>query len=327
MKAVTYKQYGSPNVLNIDEIEKPKPGEYDVLIKIHSSTITTVDSIFRQAKNFFARIATGVFRPKNQILGTEFSGVVEETGGKVTRFKVGDKVFGASDDKMAVHAEYKSINENEAIIHKPDNLSFEKASALPAGALTALPFLRDTGKIKKGDKILIIGASGSVGTYAVQFAKYFGAHVTGVCSTANVDLVKSLGADEVIDYTKEDYTNRVKSYNIIFDTVGVTSFSKVINSLTTKGVFLTTFVSFTILRQMLTTSFIGNRKAKIAFTGLRPAKDKIEDLQIIKNLASDRRLEVIIDRTYQLDNAVYAHAYVDKGHKRGNVILVVNNFS
>ncbi|OGU34751.1 MAG: Zn-dependent oxidoreductase [Ignavibacteria bacterium GWB2_35_6b] len=322
MKAVVYQKYGKPDVIELKEIEKPVPKENEVLIKVYATTITAVDSIFRNGNNFFARLATGITKPKKEILGFEFSGVLESVGKDVKLFKAGDQVFGVSE---SAHMEYISLPENNAFITKPSNLSFEEAAAVPSGALTALPFLRDNGKIESGKKILIIGASGSVGTYAVQFAKYYGAEITGVCSTVNSELVKSLGADFIIDYTKEDFTKSRKTYDIIFDTVGKSSYQVCKNSLNYNGIFLTTFISWAILFQMLLTSKSKNKKAAIAFTGMRSVEDKKKDLLFIKELIEYGKLKAVIDKTYKLEEAAKAHEYVDKGHKKGNVVLKITN--
>lgn len=320
MRAIEYKEYGSPDVLQLTEIEKPVQKENEVFVKIYAVSISTVDSIFRQGQQFFARMATGVTKPKKTILGNEFSGVVEAIGKDVKSFKVGDEVYGAYE---GTHQEYISISENDAIVIKPSNLNFNEAAAVPYGSLTALPFVRDTGKIKNGQKILIIGASGSVGIFAVQFAKYFGAEVTGVCSSSNVELVKSLGADNLIDYTKDDFTKNGIKYDIIFDAVGKSSFSACKKSLTDKGLFLTTVISFRILRQMLTTSMFGSKKAIITFTGMRKPEEKKKDLVFIKELVEAGRIKPVIDKTYPMENAADAHAYVDEGHKKGDVLLTM----
>jgi NADPH:quinone reductase-like Zn-dependent oxidoreductase len=323
MKTVVYHQYGSPEVLKIKEVEKPSPRDNEVLVKIHAATVTAVDSIFRKGESLFARLATGILKPKIHTLGTELSGVIESTGKDVTLFKPGEPVFGDSSTIQGAHAEYISLPEYEPLAIKPANLSFEEAACVPYGALTALPFLRDNGHIQPDHKVLVIGASGSVGTYAVQFARYFGAEVTGVCSTANIELVRSLGADHVIDYTREDFTRSGLTWNIIFDTVGKSSFSHCKKSLARGGIFLTTYISFSILFQMVWTSKIGNKKAIIAFTGLRLSGERKKDLILIQKLLEDGKLKPVIDQKYPLDKIVEAHRYVDQGHKRGNVIITI----
>ena len=224
MKAVAYTRYGAPEVLALTDVPRPEPGANEVLIRVHATPVTTVDSIFRKGDQAFARLYTGLRGPKRSILGALFSGEVVAAGLEVTRFNVGDVVYGAND--FGAHAEYLCLPEDAAIVRKPDAVTHEEAAAVVEGALTALPFLRDTGRLQPGQRVLINGASGSVGTAAVQLAKYLGAHVTGVCSSRNVELVKGLGADDVMDYTKEDFTQKEGLYDIIFDTVGKSSFSR-----------------------------------------------------------------------------------------------------
>jgi NADPH:quinone reductase-like Zn-dependent oxidoreductase len=322
MKAAVYEKYGMPGVIKIKEMEKPVPKDNEVLIKIYATTVTAVDSIFRQGNQFFARLATGITKPKNQILGAEFSGEVESVGKEVKLFKPGDYVFGAYE---GTHCEYICLPEESAVITKPSNMNFNEAAAVPYGTLTALPFLRDNGKIKNNQKVLIIGASGSVGTYAVQLAKYFGAEVTGVCSTSNLEMIKSIGADKVIDYTKEDFTSNGEKYDIIFDTVGKSSFLSCKNSLTKNGIFLTAAISTAILFQMLWTSNLSSKKAQIAFTGLRSAGDKAKDLVLIKEFIESGKIKAIVDKTFPLEQIAEAHNYVDKGHKKGNVVITFNH--
>jgi NADPH:quinone reductase-like Zn-dependent oxidoreductase len=322
MKAIVYTKYGSPDVLELKEVEKPVPKANEVLIKIYATTVTAVDSIFRLGNQFFARLATGITKPKNQILGAEFSGEIESVGKDVKLFKAGDYVFGAYE---GTHCEYICIPEEGAVITKPTNINFNEAAAVPYGILTALPFLRDNGKIKKDQRLLIIGASGAVGTYAVQIAKYFGAEVIGVCSTSNLEMVKSIGADKVIDYTKENFTKINEKYDIIFDTVGKSSFADCKSSLTKNGKYLTAAISMSILFQMLWTSKIGSKKAQIAFTGLRSTGDKAKDLSWIKELVESGKIKAVIDKTFPLEQIAEAHNYVDKGHKKGNVVLTLEH--
>jgi len=327
MKAVTYYKFGSPDVLKIKEVEKPEPKENEILVKICNTTVSAVDSIFRKGDNFFARLATGIFKPRASILGTEFSGMVEEVGTNVKLLKKGDKVFGSSANGNGAHAEYICLPEDGPFVIKPDDITYEEAAAIPYGALTALPFLRDSGKINSGQKVLIIGASGSVGTFAVQFAKHFGAEVTGLCSSSNVELVKSLGADKVIDYTKEDFTKNGEIYDIIFDTVGKTSYSACKKSLSKYGTYLTAYLYVSILFQMLWTTKISKngKKAIIAFTGLRTFQDKVRDLHFTKELFEKGIIKPVIDKKYPLEEIIEAHRYVDKGHKKGNVIIIIDN--
>ena len=320
MKAAIYKTYGPPEVLKIEEIEKPVPKDNEVLIKVYSTTVTAVDSIFRNGKSFFARMTTGITKPKNKILGSEFAGDIEAIGNNVRSLKPGDKVMGDSSIKSNTYAEYVCLRDDEPLVLLPSNLSYEEAASICYGSLTALPFLRDNGQIQKGYTVLIIGASGAVGTFAVQIAKYFGAEVTGVCSNANVEMVKSLGANKVIDYTKQDFTTSNEKYDIIFDTVGKSSFGKCKSSLKENGKYLTTVVGIRILFQMLITSR-AKKKAIIAFTGLRSTVERSKDLVFIKEMIEKGKLKPVIDRKYKLEDIVEAHKYVDQGHKKGSVII------
>ena len=262
-------------------------------------------------------------RPKKTILGSEFAGEIEAVGKDVKRFSEGDQVFAATGAALGAHAEYTCLPEEGALAIKPANMTYEEAAAICEGALAALPFLRDKGKIQSGQKVLINGASGSVGTSAVQLAKYFGAEVTGVCSTANLELVKSLGADKVIDYTQEDFTKTRQTYDIIFDAVGKSSFSRCRGSLKGRGIYLTTVPTLPILLQMLWTSKIGSKRAIITFTGLRPASEKTEDLLFLKELVEGGKLRPVIDRRYPLEQAAEAYKYVETGHKKGNVVITL----
>jgi len=323
MKAVEYEKYGAPEVLQLKEVEKPTPKANEVLIKIYATTVTATECNFRKGDPFMARLFTGLFKPKLKRLGEELAGEIEALGKDVTQFKIGDQVFGTAGPGFGANAEYLCVPEEGVLAHKPANVNFDEAAASVDGFLTALPFLRDTGKIKKGQKVLINGASGSVGAAAVQVAKYFGAEVTGVCSTANVELVKSLGADSVIDYTKRDFTKTGHSYDIIFDAVGKVRFSGCKSLLAKNGIFLEAGIGMGILPQVLWTSVFGHKKAKIAATGLRSPKEKTKDLTLLKKLMEDRKILPVIDRAYPLEQIGAAHAYVDKGHKKGNVVIAV----
>ena len=254
-------------------------------------------------------------------MGQELAGEVEAVGKTVTRFKPGDQVFGI--DMFGAYAEYKCMPENRALAIKPANMSFEEAASVPNGALTALPFLRDKGKIQSGQSALIYGASGSVGSAAVQLARYYGAKVTGVCSAANLEWVRSLGADQVIDYTREDFTKNGKTYDIIFDTVGKRSFAECKGSLTDEGIYLATVPTPVTMLQALLTAKSGSKKVKFAATGLRSAKEKIKDLKFLTELIEAGKIKAIIDRCYPLEQIVEAHRYVEQGHKKGNVVIIV----
>ncbi len=304
MKAILYTKYGSPDVLNLMEIEKPIPKDHEILIKIRAATVTSGDVRLRSSDFpplFWlpARLIFGLFKPKKTILGHEFSGIVEGMGKDVINFKVGDAVFGTTTMlPTGSYAEYICLPQKwkHGVIHlKPTNLNFHEAAALPIGGMTAL-FLLEKAKISKNHKILVYGASGSVGSYGVQIAKQFGSSVIGVCSTSNIDIVKSLGADKVIDYTKDDYTLQNDNFDIVFDAVGKTTKSKAKSVLKKGGVFVSV--------KMLT-------------------KEKNEHLLKLKELAEKGKLKPLIDKCYPLEEIVSAHRYVDQGHKKGNVVIKI----
>jgi NADPH:quinone reductase-like Zn-dependent oxidoreductase len=324
MKAIVYKNYGPPEVLQLKEVEKPAPKDNEVLIKIRATTVTATDCTFRKGRPFIGRFFTGLTKPKKSIPGTELAGVIETVGKNVKKFKRGDKVYGTTMGNGA-YAQYICLPEEGSTLSlKPSNLSYEEAAACD-GALTSLPFLRDKGKIHSSQKVLIYGASGSLGTAAVQLACYFGAEVTAVSSTTNLELVKSLGANNVIDYTKDDFTKNGKTYDIIFDTVGKISFPHCKSSLKQRGVFLEAALTPAIIPQMLWTSMIGNKKAMIAFTGLRSAIERTEDLIFLEKLIEMEKIKPVIDRQYPLEQIAEAHRYVDKGHKKGNVVITLDH--
>lgn len=318
MKAIIYTKFGSPNVLQFQEVEKPTPKANEVLIKIYATTVVKEDPDMRASRGF-----NGFLKPRNPILGQELAGEIEAIGRDVTRFKPGDQVFGIG--MFGAYAEYKCVPENGALAIKPANMSYEEAASVPNGALTALPFLRDKGAIQSGQTVLIYGASGSVGAAAVQLAKYYGAKVTGVCSTANLEWVQSLGADQVIDYIQEDFTENGKTYDIIFDTVGKRSFSECKGSLTDEGIYLATVPTPVIILQALWTAKSGNKKVKFAATGLRKASKKTKDLVFLTGLIEAGKIKPVIDRCYPLEQMAEAHRYVEQGHKKGNVVITVGH--
>lgn len=320
MKAVTYHQYGSPDVLQLREIETPSPAAGDVLVRVVATTVASEDVTFRRGFPFVSRMATGMFKPGKPVLGTQFAGVVVATGSDVTRFAPGDEVFGETGPEFGAHAEYVVVPADGAIQPKPESLDFAEAVAVAGGELTALAFLRDEGRIQAGQRVLVIGASGSVGSAAVQLAHHMGAHVTAVTSTRNGELARSLGADVVIDYTREDFTESTATWDIIFDAVGGSSYGKAKAVLAPEGKYLSTVLSATIVMDMLRTR---GRRARIAFTGLREAGAKREDLAYISSLIEAGELRPVIDRSYRFEQAAEAHAYVEKGHKRGNVVLTM----
>ena len=318
MKAIVYTKFGPPEVLHLQEVEKPTPKANEALIKIHATTVVKEDPDMRASPGF-----NGFLKPRNPILGQELAGEIESIGKDVTRFKPGDQVFGF--DMFGAYAEYKCMPENGALTIKPVNLSYEEAASIPNGALTALPFLRDKGNVQSGQTVLIYGASGSVGIAAVQLARYYGADVTGVCSTANLEWVKSLGADHVIDYTKEDFTENGKTYDIIFDTVGKCLFSACKGSLTDEGIYLATVPTPAFMLQALWSSKSSDKKVRFVAAGLRPAREKIKDLVFLTELIEAGKIKPVIDRCYPLEKMTEAHRYVEAGHKKGNVVITIEH--
>ncbi len=322
MKAVVCTKYGPPEVLQLQEVEKPSPKDNELLIRVHATTVRSGDCKIRSSTHPLwywlpARIMFGIRKPRINIPGDELAGEIESVGKDVIRFRKGDQVFGNIwvISFGGANAEYKCLPENWVEI-KPANMTYEEAAAVPVGGLTALHFLKK-GDIQSGQKVLIYGASGSVGTFAVQLARYFGAEVTGVCSATNAEMVKSLGADKVIDYTREDFTRIGQTYDIIFDAVSKTSFSRCKSSLKQRGVYLT--VDWPLL-QALWTSVVGSKKVIFGIASQNPV-----DLVFLKELIEAGKIKAVIDRTYPLEQTAEAHSYVDKGHKKGNVVITVGH--
>jgi NADPH:quinone reductase-like Zn-dependent oxidoreductase len=329
MKAILHTKYGPPDELQLKEVEKPVPKEDEVLIKIHATTVTSSDCNIRNltfapkwSRLPMRLFVFGIFKPRIDRLGIDLAGEIEAVGKDVKRFKVGDRVFGRPDPAYGAHAEYICIPENGVLAIKPANMTWEEAACLPLAGNTALYFIRDLGDIQAGQKVLINGASGGIGTFAVQLAKYYGAEVTGVCSTTNVEMVKSLGADKVIDYTKEDFTKSGDSYDVILDAVGKSTFSRCKNALEKEGQYLTTLPSLAIMLQTVWTSMIGGKKVKFG-----DALGKVENLIFLKELVEQGKIKAVIDRRYPLEQTAEAFRYVEKGHKKGNVVITVEHNS
>jgi NADPH:quinone reductase-like Zn-dependent oxidoreductase len=324
MKAIVHTEYGPPDELQLKEVEKPVPKDNEVLIKIHATTVTTTDCNMRNLtfvpKAFLLpmRMQFGLLKPKNNRVGFDLAGDVEAAGKDVTRFKKGDQVFGTTEPALGAHAQYICLPEDAVLTTKPANLTYEEAATIPVIANTALHFIRDLGNIQAGDQVLINGASGGIGTFAVQLAKYYGAEVTGVCSTTNLEMVKSLGADKVVDYKKEDFTKSGQTYDVIFDAVGKSSFSRCKSSLKEKGLYLVTVPKLTVLLQMQWTSRMGSKKVK-----MEGAPASLDNLVFLKELAEAGKLRTVIDRRYPLEQIVEAFKYVEKGHKKGHVVITV----
>ena len=323
MKAVVYEKYGPPDVLQLREVEKPIPKDNEVLVKVDTTTVTVADSRVRSftvPHSYWlpARIALGIRKPKKTILGAELAGEIESAGKDVKRFKKGDQVFASTlEHGFGAYAEYICLPEDGLLAIRSARLTREEAATLPIGGRTALYFLREA-DIRSGQKNLIYGASGSVGTFAVQLAKYFGAEVTGVCSTTNLELVKSLGADRVIDYTKEDFTQNGETYDVIFDTVGKASYSDSLRSLKKDETYLQAVAAPGISMRMRWTSMTSGKK----LVGGGPPP-KSEDLVFLEELVEAGKIKPVIDRVYPLEQIVEAHRYVDTGHKKGNVVIIV----
>ncbi|MEP2669691.1 MAG: NAD(P)-dependent alcohol dehydrogenase [Cyclobacteriaceae bacterium] len=324
MKAIVATKYGSPEVFQLKEIAKPTPKANEVLVRIIASSVTAADTMMRRGTPFYGRLFIGLLKPNNPIPGTGFAGVVEAVGKEVTHFTEGDAVFGESVLGAGTNAEYVCVAENGVIISKPANISFAEAASICDGPLTSLNFLKNLAAIQPGQKVLINGASGSLGTAAVQLAKYFEAEVTGVCSTSNVELVKSLGADHVIDYTQEDFTKSNVRYDVIYDTVGKSSYSQAKKVLTANGAYISPVLNMTLLLQMMWTSLVGKKKAKFSATGILPLPALRDFLYEIRAMICAGYLKSIVDKQFSLEQIAEAHAYVDNGHKRGNVVLSMN---
>ena len=315
MKAIVQNDYGSADVLSIKDVVMPEVGEKDVMVRVHATGLNAGDYFSMSGTPFMIRFSVGFPKPKDYVLGWDIAGVVESVGDKVTRFKSGEEVYTSCSSALA---EYVRVPEDQLAL-KPSNLTFEQAAAVPTAALTALIGLRDVGNLQPGQKVLINGASGAVGTFAVQIAKSLGADVTGVCSTRNLDMVRSIGADQVIDYTQEDFTQSEGRYDLIFDAVRKSSFSDCKRALVPQGIYVTTAASPTLLLQQQWISMTGSQKmVPMAFS--RPSK---KDLQDLKELLETGKIKPVIDRSYTLSEVPEALRYYGKGHTQGKVVISV----
>lgn len=317
MKAAVYTNYGGPEVLQIKEVANPTPKDNELLVRIHATAVNSGDWKVRKAEPAAVRLFFGLTKPRIPILGAVFAGEVVAVGNKVTLYKVGDKIYGSTGMGMGAYAEYKCLPESAVISLMPNKTSFAEAAVIPFGAMTAMDFLRKA-NIQPGQKVLVYGASGAVGTAAVQLARYFGAEVTGVCSTRNVALVKSLGADHVIDYTQQDFTENGVIYDVIFETVNKISFAKSKQSLRKNGILILGASSFSEMLLSLWVNLTGSVKV---YTGL--IAERTEDLAFFKTLVEKGAFKPVIDKTFPLEQIAAAHAYVEAGHKRGNVAIML----
>jgi len=322
MKAAVYTRYGPPDVVRLNEVEKPTPKDDEVLIKIHATTVNRTDCGFRKPEYpVIIRLVNGVFKPKRTILGSELAGEVEAIGKDVEAFKKGDQVFGLTGNTFGAHAEYICLPEEASIVTKPANMNYEEAAAVCDGLMLAFNYIKKM-DLHKGDRILIYGASGSIGTAAVQLGKYYGAEVTAVCNTKNLKLVKSLGANEVIDYTKDDFTKTGQTYKVVFDAVGKTSFFRCKSLIKKGGVYLSTDLGFLAQNLSLTlwTGIFGSKKVMFPIP-----KDRKEDVAFFKELIEAGKYRAVIDRRYPLEQIVEAYRYVEEGQKTGNVVITVGH--
>lgn len=319
MRAIVYRKYGPPEVAQLEEIAPPVPKDHEVLIKVHATTVNRTDCGFRSAEYFIVRFFSGLFRPKNKVLGNEFAGEIEKIGARVTLFTPGDKVFGYNDTRFGAHAEYMVMAEHDSITTIPANSTYEEAAPLTEGAHYAWCDIK-AAKIKSGQKILINGATGAIGSAAVQLVKYLGAEVTAVCDTKNVALVKSLGADEVIDYTQQDFTALSQSFDVIFDAVGKSSFGKCKPLLKKNGIYMSTELGYMSQNPFLAliTPLLGGKKVLFPI----PTISK-EDVVFLKELVIAGKYKPVIDRRYTLEEIVTAYRYVETGQKTGNVVITL----
>lgn len=316
MQAITFSEYGAPHVLCLTEMEKPTPKPNELLVRVHATTVSSGDGRSRRGEPFMVRFVTGIFKP-NVILGSDFAGVVTAVGANVTRFKRGDQVFGSTGMAMGTNAQYICLSETGQVVRQPAHLTAAEAAAIPFGATTALAFLNKMG-IQAGQKVLIYGASGSVGTAAVQLARYFGADVTAVCSSKNFELVRSLGAAKTIDYTQEDFTQCSDAFDAIFDAVGKTDFSQCKGLLKPNGLYASLGLSLKLCWEWVVAKIVGGKRMQLGVVN-----GTVDDLRFLKQLLEASDLQPTIDKRYSLEQIAEAHQHVDTGHKRGNVIVTM----
>ena len=321
MQAITYNRYGGPDVLQTRQIDPPKPGPNQVLVKIHAASVTTADSMMRAGIPRFGRLFMGLTRPRHTGSGIGFSGEIESVGRAVKTLRVGDKVFGESLFGAGTHAEYVCVAEYGIISQLPDNIGFGEAAVLCDGALTSLSFLRDVGEIRRGQHILINGASGSLGSAAVQLAKYYGATVTALCSSTNAELVRSLGADHVIDYHSQDIRKLQQRFDVVFDTVGKLSASRHLHLLSKHGQFISPVLGLPLLFQAFKSKICGTRRVRFSATGLRPVPVLRDLLRELKQIVEAGHCRMVIEKEYALDEIVAAHRHIETGHKKGNIVI------
>jgi NADPH:quinone reductase-like Zn-dependent oxidoreductase len=325
MKAIVYTKYGPPDVLHLKEVAKPIPKDNEVLVRIYATTVNRTDCATIRAIPFFVRLLTGMFKPKKQIPGTEFAGKIEEIGKNVKSLKVGDKVFGFNDQGSGSHAQYMTISEDKALTTIPKNITYEQAAASTEGAHYAYNFIKKV-NLKSGQKVLVNGATGAIGSAAVQLLKYFDVNVTAVCNTKNIELVKSLGANKVIDYTKEDFTKDEEKYNFVFDAVGKSSFAKCKPLLRSSGIYISSdlgYMAQNVFLPLITPiikPMIGNKKTIFPIP-----TDTRRSILLIKKLMEQGKFKAVIDRKYPLEQIVEAYRYVETGHKTGNVVITVEH--
>jgi len=321
MKAIVCTKYGPPDVLQLKEVEKPTPKDKEVLIRVYATTVNRTDCAMLRAEPFISRFFTGLFKPNKPILGTEFAGKIEAVGENVMSCKVGDKVFGFNEGGLGSHAQHMTISEDKALTTIPKNITYEQAAASTEGAHYAYNFIKKV-KLRSGHKVLVNGATGAIGSAAVQLLKYFSANVTAVCNTKNIELVKSLGADKVIDYTKKDFTKDDQKYNFIFDAVGKSSFAKCKPLIQPGGVYISSELGSMAQNPFLAliTPIIGNKKVIFPIP-----KDCRGSILFIKKLIEKEKFKAVIDRKYPLEQIVEAYRYVEKGHKKGNVVIIVEH--